>query len=284
MFFPPYSRGSVALSLEAQRPSQATQPQCTQQSSPCLLRSLLQAKRTTTDLVAAGPTPIHVVLNARSATVLYVVGGFGDRTSPPHLFYRICASLPNRPPADRRALLLQLIGMGANVHERFINGSFPTRQVIEQDDVESLKCFVEYGRASLQDVDAIGATLLMHAARFGSLSCMQYLLLYNEVVDGLEQKDAMYGLTALHCCIRQLDKTLACARLLLDHGANVDAVDNGGRTAYMIVRSVPTNDVMAALSSLLMDRGTDITLRDHLNRTAQEIADKSSQGFHLHRH
>ena len=70
------------------------------------------------------------------------------------------------------------------------------------------------------------------------------------------------GMTALHWAV--LRDHEICTRILLDRGADVDALQKGLNTPLLLAALAPTNS--ETLVRLLIDRGADITtrnLKDH---------------------
>jgi ankyrin repeat protein len=57
-------------------------------------------------------------------------------------------------------------------------------------------------------------------------------------------------------------------RLLLDHGANIDAQDHTGRTALIYATYAENTDVV----KLLLENGANTMIRDNNNQTALDIA------------
>ncbi|CAH1798924.1 unnamed protein product [Owenia fusiformis] len=76
-----------------------------------------------------------------------------------------------------------------------------------------------------------------------------------------------YGDNALIYTVR--DNAINCAKLLLDHGANVNAVNNNGKTALMYAASV--NDSVECVN-LLIAHGANIDAKDNDGTTALILA------------
>lgn len=95
-----------------------------------------------------------------------------------------------------------------------------------------------------------GATPLMYAALYGDAAAVKRLL--DNGADPNIKNDA--GATALTWAIHDLEKT----RLLVEHGADVNARSDDRRTPLMIASGTPG---AAAVVKLLLDRGADVNAK-----------------------
>jgi len=119
--------------------------------------------------------------------------------------------------------------------------------------------------ASPNIVDADGTPALMAATLFGDASLVKVLL-----ERGADPNRAgVGGTTALMWAVTSLPKV----RVLLDHGANVNARSETDRTALLIAASYPrTVDVLR----LLLERGADLRAQDRASATALSLAVRSA--------
>ena len=114
-------------------------------------------------------------------------------------------------------------------------------------------------------VDADGTPALMAATLFGDANLVKMLL------DGGADPNraGVGGTTALMWAVPNVDKV----RLLIDHGANVNAKSETDRTAFLVAASFPrTLDVLR----LLLDRGADLRAQDRSGANALALAVRSA--------
>ena len=114
-------------------------------------------------------------------------------------------------------------------------------------------------------VDADGTPALMAATLFGDASLVKLLL--ERGAD--PNRTGVGGTTALMWAVPNLEKV----RLLLAHGANVNARSETDRTAFLVAASYPrTADVLR----LLLERGADLRAQDRASATALALAVRSA--------
>jgi len=119
--------------------------------------------------------------------------------------------------------------------------------------------------ASPNSVDADGTPALMAATLFGGADLVKLLL--DRGAD--PNRAGVGGTTALMWAVPNLEKV----RLLVDHGANVNARSETDRTAFLVAASYPrTLDVLR----LLLDRGADLRAQDRAGATALALAVRSA--------
>lgn len=148
------------------------------------------------------------------------------------------------------AFLLPVAGTG-NPTELF--------QAIRNNNLDFLKHNVN--KANLETRDGRGATLLMHAAAYGSIETMKMLLDAGADVNAAND----FNVTALLWCSRDAAK----ARLLIEHGANVNVQSKQGRTPLMLAS---IRDGGSDIVALLLSKGADVKVKDNRGDTALGLA------------
>ncbi len=79
------------------------------------------------------------------------------------------------------------------------------------------------------------------------------------------------GMTPLHYAIHLQSTSLV--RLLINHGSNVNAQDNDGRTPlHLLADGIYEDDDVSEIATLLVENGADPTLQDKYGRTALHLA------------
>lgn len=140
--------------------------------------------------------------------------------------------------------LKKLISLGADVTQTDNN---KYQAIHETDTQEIIHLLLEAG-ADVNCLSGGGDWLLKDAARAGDVSLVEYLLARGAVVDLTST-----GETALHSAVRS-DST-ECVQLLLEAGADINAMDVDGWTCLWGVKS-------PAMAELLLANGADPGLRD----------------------
>jgi ankyrin repeat protein len=114
-------------------------------------------------------------------------------------------------------------------------------------------------------VDAGGTPALMGATLFGGADLVKLLL--DRGAD--PNRSGVGGTTALMWAVPNLEKV----RLLVGHGANVNARSETDRTAFLVAASYPrTLEVLR----LLLERGADLRAQDRAGATALALAVRSA--------
>jgi len=132
-------------------------------------------------------------------------------------------------------------------------------QAIRNNRIDILKN--NLSRANVETRDARGATLLMHAAAYGTIESMRMLLDAGADVNAVNDFNA----TALLWCARDAAK----ARLLIEHGANVNIQSKQGRTPLMLAA---LRDGGSDIVALLLAKGADVKAKDNRGDTALGLA------------
>ena len=133
-------------------------------------------------------------------------------------------------------------------------------QAIRNNDLAYLKSAVAKG-ADRNTRDSKGATLLMHAAAFGSVEAVKLLLDSGADVNARNQLEA----TALLWAADQPEK----ARLLIEKGADVNARSKPGRTPLLVAANCPG---CSETVKLLIAKGADVKTRDDHATSAVRLA------------
>ena len=118
--------------------------------------------------------------------------------------------------------------------------------------------------ADVNAEDRVGATPLLLAAKGGQWEALSLLITHGANVRAVERGT---GQNALMLSIGNgtSEPNVAVARLLLDHGLDVNARDRQGRTALMYRCSVP-------VATLLLEHGADVNAHDKKGQTPLSIA------------
>jgi ankyrin repeat protein len=133
-------------------------------------------------------------------------------------------------------------------------------QAVRNNEVAALQAQLKAG-ADVNAKDKRGATLLMHAAAFGSPAAMQALLDAGADVNAKNEFDA----TALLWASGDPQKV----RMLVEHGANVNAASKQGRTPLIVAAATEGN---SAAVRLLLEKGAMVSAADNLGITALATA------------
>lgn len=121
------------------------------------------------------------------------------------------------------SLVSKLIASSKNLRNG--DGMTPLIFAANQGELESLKLIVGY--SDLESVDEFGETALFHAARLKSIDVGVILLTNNANVNAITEKELS---TPLMEAVAH--RNVAMAKLLLEHGANINSVDRHGFSAY----------------------------------------------------
>ncbi len=135
------------------------------------------------------------------------------------------------------------------------------------EDTAQLQTLIHADRAVAHAADAFGMVPLHWAARVGSLACIRLLLDNGVDVDAANRVKR----TPMQLAAEQ-DRGEAI-RLLAAHGADLDTQDNKGRTP---LHRAAYEGKLAAINALLA-AGADPTVRNKAGKTAFEVARKEAK-------
>lgn len=178
----------------------------------------------------------------------------------------------------QRPLIEKLIAAGANVNAKSNNGTILMHAASRPDMVKLLLDNKADPNLAADD----GSTALDRAARAGSLESLKLLLEAGARVDTAPGKDGVlhmaaaaanpeilgillkrgvdpntrgrYGMTPLHALVASAFNSndpnrIACARMLISFGAELDATDQNGRTPAMMAQAMRAEALADALMS-----------------------------------
>ena len=154
------------------------------------------------------------------------------------------------------AMLAVPAGAGEDAAELF--------RAIRNDDLAHLKAHVN--KTNVNARDRRGATLLMHAAAFGSADAVKLLLASGADVNAHNDFDA----TALIWAAHDAEK----ARLLMASGADVNARSKQGRTPLMLAS---TRGGSPETVAAMLAKGADVNVQDGRGDTALGEAAQAGQ-------
>lgn len=167
-------------------------------------------------------------------------------------------------PCMRKALLLAMVAVGATAQTSSEQASEKIYSAIRDNRVDQLQAQLQASsdqNASANFADSRGITALMYAAEVGSLEAMRLLIDHGADVNA--QND--FGSTALMWSVSDPAKV----KLLLDHGANVNLVARSGRTALIIAGFTnPSAEVVR----LLLAKGASVGVMDKRHVTPMNAA------------
>jgi ankyrin repeat protein len=162
------------------------------------------------------------------------------------------------------ARLLLLVLLTAGVSAQTDTSRDALFAAIRRGSVADVNRLLKAG-ASPNTLDADGTPALMAATLFGDADLVKLLL--ERGADA--NRAGTGGTTALMWAVPNLEKV----RLLLAHGASVNARSETDRTAFLVAASYPRT---VGVLRLLIDRGADIRAQDRAGATALALAVRSA--------
>lgn len=143
-------------------------------------------------------------------------------------------------------------------------------------DVSKVGQWLEKNPDSLNVPVSDGYNLLHVASLFGHEPLVRFLLGKGALVNIDADNDSRA--TPLHLAIAFRDEKIAAAiaQLLIDHGAELNAMQKGGQTP--LHHAVARGSVL--LTNLLIEAGSDPFLTDELERSPADVARALSEELH----
>jgi ankyrin repeat protein len=168
-----------------------------------------------------GPNPFHFLV------VSILILTCSCRRDSEHVGDLLLAKIKS---SDHQSLL-KLINDGANVNSRGEFGAIPLHKAVVAQDEMSIRLLIDAG-ALIHARDAHGATAIIQAARIGGeLKCARIL-----IAEGANPKDVDdRGSGLVYWAVfpgskRDLEEVAQWLNFALEHGNNLNHVDNLGRT------------------------------------------------------
>jgi uncharacterized protein len=169
---------------------------------------------------------------------------------------------------DRAAVVDRLLARGADPNLAGRSGVSPLAAAAFKGNKPIVDLLLANG-SKPNEVDATGKSAIIYAAALGFTSIVQRLL------DAGVQINARYGndLTVLMWAAGYADGAGVLdaenvVKLLLDRNADINAVDDRGRSALMIAAELDH----AAIVNILLERGADRSITDKQRKTALDLA------------
>lgn len=205
----------------------------------------------------------------------------------------MCAAMEKRID-----ILKLLVDRGVDLNIRSISGKTALMYAVEKGYLEIVKFLVDHGSdVSIRSME--GETALLFACRDHRYFIAKYLLDHNANINVKSLYDKSVLMRVLqgeniklkHYLAKQNVELyrrwsfpkneykkrtdIALLKLLLDYGANVNAIDEYGRTALM---SAGKNDDLGAIE-LLLEYGADVTFKNHYGWTASNFVTLRGIGY-----
>ena len=214
----------------------------------------------------AGNTPLHsaaLLARRRSTTVLLNHGANPNARgylgwTPLHV---AASGAVAKDGADPELCRL-LVSRGADVNARTAEGVTPIFHAATQQDSAVVATLLDLGadpRIAQQD----GSTVLRAAVLGGSPTVLKMLL--DRRTNANERTANMHG-ALIHLAVDA--KSPEMVRLLIDHGAIIQATDQDGRTPLFQAAQMGQTEIVA----LLLKRGARVDTPDRFRRTPLHVA------------
>lgn len=193
-----------------------------------------------------------------------------------------------------------LIEKGADVTMKDSRGATPFHNACQRGSVQMAQLHLKHG-ADLHAMDDGGWTPLIYASfAHRGADIVKFLLEQGAKVNVKPPKGAEYFRSALHCAVA--GGSLDAAKLLVDHGADIDALDSEGATPLLTAVARGRMDIAeylvekgcdldakdtflsrsplhgaaimghSELASLMIDKGADVLVTDRKNKTPMDYA------------
>ena len=152
-------------------------------------------------------------------------------------------------------------------------GITPLSYAVRHSHRETVEYLMDVGKGEEVEVADLGGSKCVHeAAQLKDQEILKILLGEGEVGRGVNAVDGS-GMTPLHRAA--LGKSAGCIKVLLDRGANMQAVFEGEVTALHLAAKKGAADCVRQLAL----KGCDVNLRDKRGRTPLHYAVKSGVNF-----
>ena len=153
----------------------------------------------------------------------------------------------------------RLLLMGADINTKNEFGSTPFKLAVVNNNVNVVELFLQLGQdPNKESVDETvsGGTPLMSAAANGNIELVKLLLKFGAKPD--------YPTSGRHTALMSATGHTEIFKILVNHGANIHARDNYGRTVLIWAALHGTEEVVA----LLCEMGADPEIKDKGGNTA----------------
>lgn len=164
-------------------------------------------------------------------------------------------SEPEGYSAGNVPFVKELIAMGADVNLPDNQGATPLINAVMYNNKDVAEALLA-AKAAINKADKDGTVPLVHAIRNRDMDLFRFLL---DAGADIEIKDN-YGSTVLYCAAS--DKNLPTAKCLLERGAKVNVKNDDGETTPLMNAGTPEN------IALLLQYKADINAVDEFGRTA----------------
>ncbi|KAJ5570075.1 uncharacterized protein N7459_009505 [Penicillium hispanicum] len=160
-----------------------------------------------------------------------------------------------------------LLEHGASVQK---NNILLMHRTVKKGSRPVVRMLLDHG-GDVNSTDTFGSTPLKEAAKAGDREMVQLLLDYGADVNkirGEANKRRVTGVTPLHAAADEGNPDVGLLELLLDRGANPNALDNGGKNPLHWAASGTSEEKV----KILLGRGADMTLGDVIGETPLHLA------------
>jgi ankyrin repeat protein len=159
----------------------------------------------------------------------------------------------------------RLLLMGADINTKNEYGSTPFKLALIHNNCSVVEYLLQRGQDPNADPTGGGVTPLMGAAANGDIELLKLLLRYGADPD----YPVPYGNTALMSATRHTE----IFKILVDHHANINAINEDGRSVLIWAAYNGTEEVITLLCRL----GADLEAKDKYGNTALMIAKKKGR-------
>ncbi|MGE0009953.1 MAG: ankyrin repeat domain-containing protein [Candidatus Babeliales bacterium] len=155
------------------------------------------------------------------------------------------------------------------INSRDINGLTALHHAARNGHIEIINFLLEHG-AQIESKDKTGQTPLHLAAQSGQANAVKLLLDKGANLESLDKEDNNTLIIAIKAYPKHKDQEalLKIARILIEHGINVDKQNKSGQTALIFA----TTFDLITLVQLLLEIGANVDLQDNLKRNAIDWA------------